>query len=167
MEPEPLPLGPLSPVHYSSVPCSASFFCCSPARRPHRPGAAPRCRVDHTLPPWTSGAASTTATPAVCERHRQGAPSPHHAVTDGRSRGCFHHHRVHLLLHLAAGHVVPVCAACRVEDRDIVDTRCSNDALEPCAATEPQATVATLPLHRVLGLRAAVLHVLRRRPALP
>jgi hypothetical protein len=44
---------------------------------------------------------------------------------------------------------------------------CRNDTLEPCAATKPQATVATFPLHRVLGLRAAILQVLRRRPASP
>jgi hypothetical protein len=164
---EPPPLGPLAPVHCSSIPCSVPRFCCSPALRPHRPGAAPRRRVDHALPPWTPGAASAIATPAVRERRRQGAPSPHHAVTAGRSRGRLHHRRVRLSLRLAMGHVVPVCATRRAEDCDIVDTRCRDDASEPCAATEPQATVATLPLHRVLGLRAAVPQVLRRRPALP
>jgi hypothetical protein len=60
-----------------------------------------------------------------------------------------------------------MCAAHRAKDCDVVDTRCRDDASEPCAATEPQATVSTLPLHHVLGLRAAVLQVLRRRPALP
>jgi hypothetical protein len=60
-----------------------------------------------------------------------------------------------------------VCAARRAEDRGIIVTGCRNDALEPRAVTKPQAIVATFPLHHVLGLRAAILQVLRRRPASP
>jgi hypothetical protein len=128
-----------------------------------------------TREPWGSGAstglatadpASSTTPPPAVVREGPWTPTPHrrrrgNAVTARRVRGRLHHRRVHQLLRLTARHVVPVCTACRAEDRGIIVTGCRNDALEPCTATKPQATVATFPLHRVLGLRAAILQVLR------
>jgi hypothetical protein len=67
------------------------------------------------------------------------------------------------------------CIAVARERRDLAVQRCHTVAQERCTVTTPelrvaaesQATVVALPLHRVLGLRAAVLQVLCRRPALP